>query len=112
MKTERTTVEIGLLQLGIISLTLATAIIHFTLVFPSVLFILNGLGFLALLAARYAPLPALAPYRAWARWALLGYTALTVILWLIMGLRAPIGYITKAVEVALIVLLLLEARRR
>ncbi|MGQ9491911.1 MAG: hypothetical protein ACUVR4_14385 [Anaerolineae bacterium] len=105
-------VTLGQLQYGIILLTLATAIIHFTLVFPSPLFILNGVGFLALLAALYAPLPSLAPYRAWARWALIGYTALTVILWVIMGLRAPIGYVTKVIEVALIVLLLLEGRQK
>ncbi len=105
-------VKFGRLQAGIIVLALATAIIHFTLVFPSPLFILNGLGFVALTAALYAPLPALARYRAWARWALIGYTALTVILWLIMGLRAPIGYLTKVIEVALIALLFLEGRRK
>lgn len=102
----------GPLQAGIIVLTLATAIIHFTLVFPSTLFILNGLGFLALLAALYAPVPGLARYRAWARWALIAYTALTVVLWLVMGLRAPIAYLTKLIEVALLALLLLEGRRR
>ncbi len=111
MKQDRT-LQFGLLQLGIIALTLATAFIHFTLVFPSPLFILNGLGYLGLLAALYAPLPLLTPYRRWARWALLGYTALTVLLWVVMGLRAPIGYITKVIEVALIALLLLEERRQ
>lgn len=105
-------VKLGPLSSGIIVLALATAIIHFTLVFPSPMFILNGLGFLVLLAALYLPLPLLAPYRAWARWALIGYTALTVILWLVIGLRAPIGYITKAIEAALIFLLLLEGRRK
>ena len=108
---KQTTDRTGPLQLGIIVLTLATAIIHFTLVFPSALFILNGLGYLALLAAVYAPIPALAPYRHLARWALLGFTALTVILWVFMGLRAPIGYITKLIEVALIALLVLERRQ-
>lgn len=107
-----TVTRLGPLQAGVIVLALATAIIHFTLVFPSTLFILNGLGFLALLAALYAPLPGLARYRAWARWALIAYTALTVILWLVMGLRAPIAYITKLIEVALLVLLLLEGRQR
>jgi hypothetical protein len=105
-------IKIGLLQAGIIVLALATAVIHFTLVFPSALFILNGLGFLVLAAALYAPLPLLAPHRARVRWALIGYTALTVVLWLIMGLRAPIGYITKLIEVALLALLLLEVRRK
>jgi len=108
---KQTTDRTGPLQLGIIALTLATAIIHFTLVFPSALFILNGLGYLALLAAVYAPIPALALYRRLARWALLGFTALTVILWVFMGLRAPIGYITKLIEVALIALLVLERRQ-
>ena len=112
MMKQNTTARFGPLQLGIIALTLATALIHFTLVFPSPLFILNGLGYLALLAALYAPVSALAPYRSLARWALLGYTALTVILWLAIGLRAPIGYINKAIEVALIALLLLEGQRR
>lgn len=107
-----TVTRLGPLQAGIIVLALATAIIHFALVFPSTLFILNGLGFLALLAALYAPLPGLARYRAWARWALIAYTALTVILWLVMGLRAPIAYMTKLIEVALLVLLLLEGRQR
>lgn len=109
---KKASIKFGPLQAGITVLALATAIIHFTLVFPSPLFILNGLGFLALLAALYAPLPFLAPYRAWARWALIGYTALTVILWVIVGLRAPIGYVTKVIEVALIVLLLLEGRQK
>ncbi len=104
--------KFGPLQVGISVLALATAIIHFTLVFPSPMFILNGLGFLALLAALYAPMPALARYRSWARWALFGYTALTVLLWVFMGLRAPIGYVTKLIEVALLVLLLWEGRRK
>ena len=41
----------------------------------------------------------------------LGFTVLTVILWLFMGLRVPFGYITKLIEVALIALLALERRR-
>lgn len=102
---------LGTLQWGIILLTIATAIIHFSLLFPDVLFILNGLGYLGLLAALYLPLAFLANYRSWARWALLGYTALTVILWVIMGARTPLGYIDKAIEIVLIILLWLESRQ-
>lgn len=105
-------VKFGPLQAGIIVLALATAIIHFTLLFPDLIFILNGLGFVVLAAALYAPLPALTRYRVWVRWAFIGYTALTVILWLIMGLRTPIGYVTKLIEVALVTLLLLEGRQK
>ncbi len=106
----REKVDLGLLQIGIIVLTLATALVHFTLVFPSVLFILNGLGYLALLAALYLPIPQLSSYRRLVRWALLGYTALTVVLWVIMGSRGPLAYVDKAIEVVLIVLLWAESR--
>lgn len=100
------------MRAGIIVLTLATALIHLQLNFPDPVFIMNGLGYLGLLAALYLPLPQLSRYRNLARWALVGFAALTIFLWLLLGARTPIGYIDKAIEVALIVLLLLDARRR
>ena len=102
-------ITIGSLQWGIILLTVATAVIHFSLILP--LFILNGLGYLVLLAGLYLPIPALANYRSWVRWVLLGYTALTIILWVIMGVRSPLAYIDKAIEVVLIGLLFMESRQ-
>ncbi|MGL4648270.1 MAG: hypothetical protein ACRC1H_02580, partial [Caldilineaceae bacterium] len=76
---------------------------------------LNGLGYLALVAALYLPLGFLRRRRALIRWVLIGYTALTLFLWFFMaflsGDRTPIGYVTKAIEVALIVLLAMETRR-
>jgi uncharacterized membrane protein len=99
--------------LGIVALMLATAAIHLylgSMGFP--LFILNGLGYIALLAALYLPVPQLMRYRNLARWALIGYTALTVILWLVIGARTPIGYVDKLIELALISLLLIEWRAR
>lgn len=95
---------------GIAVLTLATALIHLSLNFPDPAFILNGLGYLALLAALLLPLPWLQSRRALARWALLGFTALTIALWLAFGAATPIGYVDKAVEVALLALLLLDMR--
>ena len=97
------------LRTGIVLLTLGTALIHLQLAFPDPVFILNGLGYLTLLAALY--LPQLARYRNVVRWVLVGYAALTIFLWILIGARTPIGYIDKAMEVALIALLLLEARR-
>ena len=44
----QTKIQMGPLQIAIILLTVATAIVHLTLVFPSPLFILNGLGYLVL----------------------------------------------------------------
>ena len=99
------------LRVGILLLTLATAFIHLQLAFPDPAFVLNGLGYLTLLAALYLPVSRLARYRNVVRWVLVGYTALTILLWVLFGARIPIGYIDKAIEVTLILLLLLEARR-
>ena len=101
------------IRLGIIVLTIATAIVHLYLGFQGLpLFVLNGLGYLALLAALCLPIPQLAPYRNLIRWALVGYTALTIVLWLVItgGASNATGYIDKVVEVLLIVLLVAEAR--
>ena len=99
------------LHVGIVALTLGTAFIHLSLNFPDPGFILNGLGYLTLLAALYLPVPQIARYRDVVRWVLIGYAALTILLWILLGDRTAIGYTAKAIEVALIALLLLEARR-
>ena len=108
MTTSRATTDAGL-RAGIVLLTLATAAIHLQLAFPDPVFILNGLGYLSLLVALY--LPRIARYRNAVRWVLIGYTAATILFWILIGERTLIGYIDKAIEVALISLLLLEARR-
>jgi hypothetical protein len=108
--TNQVRAQLDPLQVGIILLTLITAVIHLSLVFPSVLFILNGLGYLALLGALFLPIPQLTGYRALARWALVGYTALTIVLWVLIGSRIPIAYVAKVDEVILIVLLWLSSR--
>jgi len=99
------------LRVGIVALTLGTALIHLSLNFPDLGFMLNGLGYLTLLAALCLPVPQVARHRDIVRWVLIGYAALTFLLWLAIGARNAIGYVTAADEVALILLLLLEARR-
>jgi hypothetical protein len=102
---------IALLRAGVIVLTVGTALIHLYLGlqgFP--LFILNGLGYLGLLAALILPIPVISDYRSLTRWVLVGYTALTIFLWILVGARNSIGYADKIIELALIVLLVLEAR--
>jgi hypothetical protein len=99
------------LRIGVVIFTLVAALVHFSLNFPDPVFILNGLGYLTLLAALYLPIPQIAPYRRLVRWLLISYTALTFVLWLAIGLRNLTGYITAVDEVLLILLLLLEARR-
>jgi hypothetical protein len=119
MAFSRSSVKRGL-GIGIFLLTLATALIHLVLAFTAipyfglnfgvVLFILNGLGYLVLLGALQLPIPQLSSFRSLARWALVAYAALTIVLWVII---APvydfIGYTDKAIEIALIVLLIADA---
>lgn len=103
----------GPLQYAIIILTVITAVIHFALAFDYT-FILNGLGYLALLGALYLPIPFFERYRKWIRWALIIYTAVTVALWAVITGASfkVIDYFTKAVEIALIVCLWLEGQQR
>ena len=119
MAFSRTSVGLGL-GVGIFLLTLATAVIHLYLALTAIpymgfnfgvmLFILNGLGYLGLLAALQLPIPQLARFRSAARWDLVAYAALTIALWFIMAPEYEIiGYVDKAIEVALIALLLADA---
>jgi hypothetical protein len=119
MSVSRSSVKLGL-GIGIFLLTLATALIHLYLALSAIpyyglnfgvlLFILNGLGYLGLLAVLQLPIPQLARFRSLARWTLVAYAALTIVLFFVM---APfydfIGYLDKAIEVALIALLLADA---
>ena len=119
MSFSRSSVKLGP-GVGIFLLTLATALIHLYLALSAIpyyglnfgvmLFILNGLGYLGLLAVLQLPIPQLARFQSLARWALVGYAALTIALFFVM---APfydfIGYLDKAIEVALIVLLVADA---
>jgi hypothetical protein len=99
------------IRIGVVVLTLIASIVHLSLLFPDPVFILNGLGYLTLLAALYLPIPRLVPHRRLVRWTLIGYAMLTILAWVAIGERILLGYSTTADEVALIVLLLIEGRR-
>jgi hypothetical protein len=119
MAFSRSSIKLGL-GVGIFLLTLATAVIHLFLAFTAIpyyglnfgvmLFILNGLGYLGLLAVLQLPIPQLARFRSAARWVLVAYVALTIVLFFIMApVYEIIGYVDKAIEVALIALLIADA---
>jgi len=99
------------LSIPIILLAVATAVIHLVLGIPNgmIMFILNGIGYLVLVIALY--LPQLKKYQKLTRWALIAFTAVTVIGWVAIGARNTIAYIDKLIEVALIALLFLEGRK-
>ena len=113
--------RLGLLQIGIVILTVITALIHLFLgigFFPGflgIMFLLNGIGYLVLLAALYF-IPQLAARRGLIRWLMIAFTALTFVLYFVFNwpdhiLEIP-GLITKTVELLLIVLLLFDTRNK
>lgn len=99
---------------GIIVFCLATAFLHLSLL-PEMgpdPIALNGLGYLALLAAYFLPIPFFQERHRLVWWALVGYTVLTIILWVILGDKqfvpgtsSAIGYYAKAAEVILLAFL-------
>jgi hypothetical protein len=98
-----------LLRLGIVALTLATAYIHYTL--GGMMFLGNAAGYLVLAAAMVAPLALASKYRWLIRAALIVFTLVTIGGWMMFGARIFIGYLDKAIEVALIALLFVEMWR-
>jgi hypothetical protein len=94
--------------LVIIILTLATAVIHFRLAFPKLIFILNAIGYVGLLGLFL--LPQLRKYRPITRILLMGFTAITIIAWVAIGPRMSIAYIDKAMEIVLILALIIDMR--
>jgi hypothetical protein len=101
--------NLGALQIGIIVLTLITAIIHFTLLFPDPVFILNGLGYLTLLAAYFLPVPVAKDNRRLVRWIYMGFIVVTILAWVAIGDKSwpagALGYFTKILELILLALL-------
>jgi hypothetical protein len=141
VQSQRLQRAIGILQIAILALVAITALIHLQrgigMSFGSgpggpppgggqggpppggfglfqylpALFLLNGIGYLVLGAALY--LPALVRYRSLVRWLLIIFAAVTFVLYFLMnGFRLnPIGLFDKVVELVLIVLLFVDARR-
>jgi len=108
MKTTQT--QLRTVQIVIILLAAITAFIHLSLSFPDPMFILNGLGFLALAAALFLPLPFAKDHRPLVRYVFKGYCLLTAALWAVMGLRILIGYTATTIEIILPILLWIDRK--
>lgn len=94
------------LRIAIVALTLATAQIHVTL--GGLMFTLNAIGYAVLAAAMVLPGP-VGRLRWLTRYALIGFTTVTILGWLAFGARFDLAYLDKAVEVVLVGLLLVES---
>jgi hypothetical protein len=119
MNTNRTANRFGPVQIGIVITTLVTALIHFYIasMLGGYLFILNGLGYLALMVALLLPQPLIGrvlpanlarSFRPFVRYAFIGYTLLTILLWVVMGSRNALAYVDKLAEVVLVGLLWMD----
>lgn len=108
MRRLRPTSPTGLaIRAVIVGLTLATGSIHLTL--GGVLFTLNGLGYLVAAAAMVVPLGLAVRFRWFVRLGLIGYAITAIVGWFLMGPRYDVAYLAKAIELALIALLAIEA---
>jgi hypothetical protein len=106
-----TALAVGL-TVAIVDLTLITAFIHLTL--GGTLFTLNALGYAALAAAVAAtalPHPFLRRFAWLPRIGLAGYAAMTIAAYLVMGPYFTLGWVAKAVEVAIVVLVSVDLVR-
>ena len=103
--------SMGPVQVGILLLALATGLIHIWLAIPEnmIMFYLNGAGYILLALALF--LPQLKQIRNLIRYALMAFTLVTFLAWVAIGMRTPIGYIDKIIEVALLALLWLDRGR-
>ncbi len=103
----------AVLTAAIVALTLSTAFIHLGL--GGLLFTMNGLGYTALAAAivvgSVAADPLIARFSWLPRVGLAGYTAVTIVGYLVMGPYFTLGYIAKAIEVGILVLLAIDVVR-
>jgi hypothetical protein len=97
--------------MAILILGLITALVHLVVLnisfvretgSPDVLFTLNGLGYLGLLAAFFWKVPFFSTRPRLLQYLFMGYTAITVLAWVAMGARNFIGYATKLDELLLI----------
>ena len=101
------------LTAGIVELTLTTAYIHFSL--GGLLFMLNAAGYAALATAIVVGAAVRQPFLARLSWlprlGLAGWTATTIGAYLVTGPYFDLGWITKAIEVAILTLLAADVVR-
>jgi hypothetical protein len=109
---ESKTLSMSNSRYAILIITVITALVHLYLAVSStpfdIVFFLNFLGYLALCAAFFLPLPIVKDYHGLVRWVYMAFVVVTIIAWAFIGLRVWFAYIDKILEVALVVLLWFE----
>lgn len=107
------------LRVLIVVLGLITAMVHLVILNvsflrdtgrPDLLFTLNGLGYLGLVAAFLWKVPFFSTRRRLLHYVFMGFAAVTVLAWVAIGARTPLGYATKLDEILLIAALAMNLR--
>jgi len=95
-------------KVAILVLTVIIALIHISLLFPHLVYILNGIGYLVLLLAYLTPVSFFIENHSLIRKTMIGYTWLTIVAWIAIGSNPPtlLGLITTIMEIILSVCLL------
>jgi hypothetical protein len=111
---KRSTLRAVILVTGLI-----TALIHLVLLNIGMgkidpLFTLNGLGYLALLAALFLTLPVVSKQQPLVHWAFMAFTTVTILAFIVIAPRpyTMLGYITKLDEIVLIAALYMHLRAK
>ena len=97
------------IRAAIVGLAVATGYIHLTL--GGLLFTLNATGYFVAAAAMIVPLALAVRFRWFIRLGLMGYAVTTIVAWAIQGPYFQTAYIAKAIEVALIAVLVIDFAR-
>ena len=112
-RTNPETRPMGIVVIAIVELTVTTAFIHLTL--GGLLFTLNAVGYAALAAAMVViatvPHPLVRRFDWLPRVALAAYTLGTIGGYLVMGPYFSLGWVAKAIEVAILTLLVADILR-
>jgi hypothetical protein len=112
-RTHPETRPMGIVVTAIVELTLTTAYIHLTL--GGLLFTLNAVGYAALAAAMVViatvPHPLVRRFDWLPRVGLAAYTLATIGGYLVMGPYFGLGWVAKAIEVAILTLLAADLHR-
>jgi hypothetical protein len=113
--------KLALRHYGIIISSLTTAYLHISLYSDFGYFdwvVLNGFGSIALLAAYFLPIPFFQKRHTTILWAMLGYTVLTILLWIVFGDKtflfettSAIGYYAKTAELFLLAFLFSDLQK-
>jgi hypothetical protein len=112
-RTQADTRPMGIIAVAIVALTLATAYIHLSL--GGLLFTLNAIGYgafaLAMIVIATVPHRFVRRFDWMPRAGLAAYTATTIGAYLVIGPHFGLGWIAKAIEVAILALLLADVLR-